>query len=203
MIPDVHVILVTGRTEDSVYPSGTGELYRRLRERYSSKIYISLWPWNTNWEFVAGLIKHYDHEHMQYVLGGYSWGVGWGIRRLVYQLKNIDPHRTIETVVSCDGIWRFIFTPSWFRIAPSVIGSAIPFNTVFPRIVIPMNVCKVRWVRQANGWPTGDKVVAENPIFTHVYDEVIIRDEEYNHFNIDEHPVFEELMDQSIKELIR
>lgn len=147
------VLFISGFTQSAKRHNGVFDLFEwALAERRRQNVQgarIEYRAWKSDWTAVAEYCQ--DLGIGRVVIIGYSWGVGWGARKLATRLDRrgiVVPH-----LLSCDGVYRGRF---------SRLRSLINSGPLAPKIVVPSNVRRVTWLRQGINKPQGHEIAAAN-----------------------------------------
>jgi len=164
------VILIGGFSEHRGESTGTNQLWRKLRSFSRPDVCVQFCHWNEDWAQRAAFIaentrKVHDPE---IIIAGYSWGAGYGARRLAAELKRHDLRVTSMTL--CDPIYR-----SHLPITRWLALTRLPFP-----IELPSNVEAVKVFTQLQSRPSA------HPVLLHG-DRLPVEELEATHTNIDEH----------------
>lgn len=152
-----HVV-ISGFTQHRGDPSGTQELWLRLRGLVNNgRSCVEFFPWNSNWQDVAEWIWRCrpDERPPRIYVYAYSWGAGGGFVRLARALKKRGIE--IEMAVLSDPVYcPPLRCLAWLALCP------------WSKIHVPANVRRVHYFFQRENYPRGHHLVAEDAHATEI-----------------------------------
>ncbi|MEM0964806.1 MAG: hypothetical protein AAGJ81_01475 [Verrucomicrobiota bacterium] len=98
------ILCISGFTETIGEHTGTARLWKQLRKLSSPETSVQLFEWDENWRKKAAFIAEHSDPDVRILVCAYSWGAGYGFRKLARHLQHYDI--AIETAVLCDPIYR-------------------------------------------------------------------------------------------------
>ena len=195
----VHVV-IPGNMQDIHHWTGSARLVEEIAAEVSNgnplTTRVFLYPWHANWRRVATRIWWLGEYHQKRVavnIYGYSWGGGWGSKRLAYELSwlGVDVHN----MTLADPIYRHWYPLGNWRVFTNHWSLKWLFGDL--PIKIPCNVKRVRWTRQQVSYPRAHKLVAD-------CESTIIDTPELlnvSHLVMDEHPAYHRLALEAARSL--
>lgn len=151
------VLVISGFTQRLGAPNGCQRLWARLHREFSQEgVVILPLVWNADWRGVAELIHQTQNcTKPTVIVAAYSWGAGWGFRRLSAELQKREIG--IAESVLCDPVYRpRLWLLSWMALIPCLWFKVL------------QNVRSVAWFYQRTGPPMGHKPIAIDPSVTHI-----------------------------------
>lgn len=100
--------------------------------------------WNSNWNSIADFLSGYADNFTDLRVTAYSWGAGWGFRKLDERLK--ERQIPIHKAILIDPVWRNPWTPDWLWINP------LSMTKIF-KVKVSSNVRTVMHFRQSVDYP--------------------------------------------------
>lgn len=179
---DIRVYVVSGYTQSRAQWNGSIAITERLRGYWNGVLNsVCYLPWNSDWKSQAEYMWLLQ-DHLEptgsipiNILCGYSYGGGWGARRLMMYCSNKGVQ--FEHVILCDPVHRGPL--GWIGRWP---------------IRIPKNVKNVWTLNQNNDYPRGCKINYETKYTKHVS----ARDLKVGHTYCDDHPAYLEDINKAI-----
>lgn len=192
------IVFISGFTQSAEVFNGV--LHRFLeamdvrREMEADGARIEYRAWDTDWpafaEYCRGLVGYGGTVSIV----GYSWGGGWGAKRLSEQLQ--DRGLYIPRMLLCDPVYRSPFLPAWLPLNPL---SLIAIGKLRPAIRLPSNIRRVEWLRQGVSYPRGHDLVAINSQATRIKAPVEIQ---LVHSEMDESYEFAEMSRELVRSVL-
>jgi pimeloyl-ACP methyl ester carboxylesterase len=182
------IVPISGFTERNRMPIGMRTLWRDDLRPFSGPttfVHPPV-PWTHDPRDILGLME--DVGATELIIVAYSWGVGYGARRLVAAAH--AKGMRVRLVLSCDGVWRstFLRALSWISVPLAMTSCpAIHFDGLVNRIV---GVCQ----RQTR--PVGHDIYRGA-------NKVQLTRLDATHINIDEHPEWRSLATQAIRQTLQ
>lgn len=146
-------VVISGFTQNRSRESGSEILWRKLQAYADHEHYVEVRKWKSNWKRVALFIHRNLDEDGIINIYAYSWGAGWGFRKLERELKKLG--RRVHVAVLCDPVYRNPWMPSWLPLNPISM-------TLIPRISV-VNTDHVFWLYQRLNYPRGHAPKTKDP----------------------------------------
>lgn len=167
----------------------------RRRELAAGDARIEYRAWDTNWEEFGEYCRNMVGLFGEVSIVGYSWGAGWGAKRLAVELqaRGIE----IPRMLLCDPVYRSPVLPAWLPLNPL---SLIHRGRLTPRIKLPSNIRRVDWLRQEISRPRSHDLVAVNPQATRIKPPIEL---ELIHSEMDESREFAGMSQELVEVVLR
>jgi len=150
MIQAVHKFDM-GYSQTTRRITGIELAWREARKHSSPTCWIlPPMPWDADQEAIAQLI-HRNAPEAKVYCHSYSYGAGWAFIQFCKEMAKLD--RRIALANLCDPVHRYPNALFFLKLLSL---------TQFPKITIPANVNRVRWVRQFNDTPAGHDLVVSS-----------------------------------------
>lgn len=138
----VQLICISGFRQGLGADNGTHEIWEALRKYQSAQVQVTVCTWNDDWRGRAELIDAFSDPDALILVAAYSWGAGYGLRKLAKHLRKRG--RSIDMAVLCDPVYR----------------SRVPLFRWLAlvrrwRIRLPENIRRAVWFYQRNRHPMG------------------------------------------------
>jgi hypothetical protein len=177
-----RIVCISGFLQPRFGRTGMARLWKDLRLTWgSATTEITLHPWDDNWKSFAELVVDTcaDSRELELDVVAYSWGVGYGARRLAEYL--LGEGIAIRTLLACDGVYWSQWA-KWRAIGSPLLGE--------PVIELPANVREVFMLRQRETLPSGHRILVNDPSVS-VYDRGF---QPFPHVDVDGCPEFHRLV---------
>lgn len=141
----------SGYKQTPLKPAGMQATMRRLDEKYELYPRITVWDceeWRYSPKKQAMSMVRQGVTHA--ILIGYSWGFGYGVRKLAYEL--VKRGVRVELLLDCDGVMRNGKLPTFWPCNYLSGRSLMPWAG---SIVLPESCDNVQGYRQENDKPAG------------------------------------------------
>lgn len=189
----VMAITISGFSENYDNPTGSEELWRKLRKYSKPDIcVVSPRTWKENWEAFAKFVSRNTELDTKILVFAYSWGCGHGFISLANELKKVN--RNIEVAILADPVYRSTWVPTWAPINPlSLINKRFA-----PKIWVPENVILVASFYQRLNKPQAHTLLPLS-INTKIIPRVKL---EVPHGLMDDHSSYHELCLNTLRETL-
>lgn len=177
------VVFISGFSQSSKQLNGVLLAFQKAaasrRENSIEGVRFEYRIWKDDWEAFAAYCHFLGAQNVCIV--GYSWGGGWGARKLAEHLR----HKGIAVprMFLADAVYRSGLVPKWLPANPLSIMQ-------LSKIKLPSNVGHVTWMRQKQTRLRGHDVVALVPSKTTIDPAVWVK---VGHSQVDETPEFERM----------
>ena len=178
-------IFISGFQQDESTMHGVQSLWLKMRRKLvGPNTFVCLRSWDNEWDKLAQKILLASGTTATVTICGYSWG---GASSVLFARELQARGIAVDEMVLCDPVYRSkVKYLGWFRSMMNYVAA--------PKITIPANVRRVRWMRQKIDKPMGHDLVAEDTALTVIDDAVICQ---VDHHLMDEQPWFARLVNQA------
>ncbi len=190
------IIPISGYTQGRKQRTGLSDLWLELHKKFAaSKVCVfPVLPWDHDWTTLARFMdvqsERDNGTQPKVCVIGYSWGGGWGAQRLAEQLRVCG--MVVNQMVLADPVYRSARLLGRWR-------SLLIGGWLAPTIKVPSNVLYVKSTRQRINWPRAHDLKPDSP-GTRM--ELPIEDYDRVHNQMDESPIFREIVFNAAKRLI-
>lgn len=168
------VVFISGFRQSAERFNGVFRQFReaasRRREMGIADARIEYRTWRSEWDAFAEYTRSLLDFNGEVWIVGYSWGAGWGAKRLAVELNFRG--LTVPGMLLCDPVYRSPVLPAWLPLNPL---SLIHKRRWAPKIYLPSNIRNVRWLRQDVSRPQAHQLVAVNPQATVIHPPKVLQ----------------------------